>query len=114
MGKVLKGVGIAAAIAGLAAFFLGTKKGQKMTKQAMDRTEDIVDDITARIRALGETTEERYEEVVARAAQEWKDMKNATNEEVELAKKRVQERWEQFKRERNALKGNSGHHCDKC
>ena len=117
MGKILKSLGVTAALAGLAAFFLGTKQGQRLTKQAMTKTEALVDEVSDQLRELQSVSEEKYHEVIDRVAAEWQNRKEATLDEIESAKKQLHARWEEIKAGGQGLAHDhkkDDHHCDHC
>ena len=107
MKKLLKGLGLAAAIAGLAAFFLGTKKGQELTKKAMTKTENMLDEIKNKATDALELTEEKYREISEAVVKRYEDAKEASADEIIEARSRASELWENIKEKgRDALKKN--------
>ncbi|MFH0928547.1 MAG: hypothetical protein V1821_03685 [bacterium] len=97
MGKFLNRVGFLAALAGVAAFFLGTKKGQKMTKVAMNKTEALLNDVRDRLNVAAELTEDKFQEVSEKVLKEWQDTKRLTTEELAEARVQLVRLWGEIK-----------------
>lgn len=105
---------IAAAATGAAAFFLGTKKGQEMTKHAMTKVEAMVDEVAAKLEKLGKVSNEKFHEVVEESAKKWQETKSATAEEIADAKNRLERAWKEMNTESKPHGDHEGHKCDHC
>jgi len=124
MGDGIKKLGVfaavGAAVAGAAAFFLGTKKGQEMTREAMVKTEAMVNDITRRLKDAKVASEQMYHEIVDKGLKEWQEVKGATAEEVAAAKTKLVGVWSKMRN--NDMHGhdeetkheNHDHKCEHC
>jgi hypothetical protein len=95
--SALKKTVVAGSILGLALFALSkTKKGQRITKGLKDNLDDLYEDVGQKLQDLGDTTKEKYDEVVERLVREYSQKKMLAAEVAVDLTRELQKKWSTF------------------
>lgn len=95
--SILKKTAVAGGILGLAIFtFLKTKKGQQIKEYLKDNLDDLYEDVGQKLQGLGDTTKEKYDEIVDKLVNEYGQKKMlAAGMAVDLTRE-LQKKWLTF------------------
>jgi hypothetical protein len=97
MTRTLKKTAVISGMVGTALFmFLQTKKGQQIKNQLKDNLDDLYEDVGQKLQNLGDTTKEKYDEIVATLVDQYSQKKMlATGIAVDLTRE-LQKKWLAF------------------
>lgn len=95
--STLKKTAVASGILGLALVaFLKTKKGVEIKKQIKNNLDDLYENVGQKLQGLGDTTKEKYDEIVATLVREYAQKKMlATEIAIDLTRE-LQNKWLTF------------------
>lgn len=97
MQNTLKKTAVAGGILGLALLtFLKTKKGQQVKKHLKNNLDDLYDDVGQKLQNLGDTSKEKYNEVVEKLVHEYAKKKMLAAEVAVDLTRELQKKWLTF------------------
>ncbi len=91
---------VAGAMLGLATgFFLNSRKGRELTKDAQKRAMQLQKEVVKRLQKAGDLTQDKYEEVIDYVLEYYTKSKDIATKEVPQVKKYLMSQWKTIEKE---------------